>query len=142
MTSVRLSIAAAIGLLAFPVFSGAGHALVTEENFVSKTAGDLAALCSVAPTDKLYTAAINFCHGFGSGVYGTLATAQRVNRGPKRVCVPDGTTRNGAIASFISWVGGAPRRAALPVLDGIAAFLMETYPCSGGTQSSRTRRTS
>lgn len=140
MTPFRLAAAVAVGLLALPALSGTGEALVTEDNFVSKTTGDLAALCGAAPTDRLYTAAINFCHGFGSGAYGALATVQRVNPRMKRFCVPDHVTRNEAIASFIAWTGANPRRAALPVLDGIIAFLIDSYPCGKAKSGQTTGR--
>ncbi len=140
MKPFRLSVAVAVGMLALPALSGTGRALVTEDNFVSRTTGDLAALCSAAPSDRLYTAAINFCHGFGSGAYGALATVQRVNPRLKRFCVPDGVTRNEAIAAFISWTGANPQRAGMPVLDGITAFLTESYPCSKTNNGSTTRR--
>jgi hypothetical protein len=129
MRPVRPFAVLAVGLLTMPVLTGTGHALVSEDNFISRTTGDLATLCSAAPTDKLYTAAVNFCHGFGAGVYGALATAQQANPQSKRFGVPPNMTRNEAIAAFVSWSGGSPRRAALPVLDGIAAFLTESYPC-------------
>ena len=53
--------------LALTVLSNTGHAALTEQSFVSKTTGDLVALCSASPSDNLYTAAMNFCHGFGAG---------------------------------------------------------------------------
>jgi len=55
---------------------------VTEDQFGLRNTGDLAALCSAPSTDRLYTAAINFCQGFGAGAYGVLAEVQRAE--PKR----------------------------------------------------------
>ena len=37
-----------------------------------RSTGDLIELCTAAPTDPMGTAALNFCHGFGVGVYRVL----------------------------------------------------------------------
>jgi len=141
MNLTRLSAALAAGLLSTLVFTGNAGAAVTEENFVSRTTGDLAALCSAAPTDPLYTAAINFCHGFGAGTYGVLASAQQADSRLKMFCAPGNLTRNEAVAAFVAWAGGKPERAALPSVDGVVGFLTETYPCSKAGAAAPTRRT-
>jgi hypothetical protein len=61
--------AAALLAAALPL---SGHAAVTEENFLVRTTADLVALCTAERGDPLVTAALNFCHGFGVGVYQTL----------------------------------------------------------------------
>ena len=130
MISFRLSMVVTAGLLAVPILAGTGHAEVTEANFISKTTGDLAALCSAPSTDRFYTAAINFCHGFGAGAYGMLASAQQADPQLSLFCAPPGLTRDEAVKAFISWVGSDPDRMALPAVDGIAAFLTTSYPCA------------
>ena len=136
---VRASLGAVA--LALTVLSNTGHAALTEQSFVSKTTGDLVALCSASPSDSLYTAAMNFCHGFGAGTYTTLAAAQQANPKLRLFCTPPEITRNEAVAAFVSWAGGRTDRMALPPVDGIAAFLIETYPCPKTTTTAPTRRT-
>ena len=46
---------------------------------------------------------------------------------------------NEAVAAFVSWAGGQPGRAALSAVDGIAAFLTETYPCPDVAPTRRTK---
>jgi hypothetical protein len=141
MTAFRLPVSVTAGLIMLTAMSGTGHGAVTEEDFVSKTTGALASLCSAAPTDKLYTAAVNFCHGFGAGAYGMMAAAQQADPKLNLFCTPPDLTRNEAVAAIVSWAGGRPERAALPAIDGIAAFLTETYPCPKGANATPTRRT-
>jgi hypothetical protein len=113
---------------------------VTEDQFRLHNTGDLAALCSAATTDPLYTAAINFCHGFGAGTYGVLAEAQQADAKLRLFCPPEGITRNEAVAAFVSWAGADPARVAMPATDGVTAFLTQTYPCPGATRAAPGRR--
>lgn len=120
--------------------AGAARA-VTEDQFRLHNTGDLAALCSAATTDPLYTAAINFCQGFGAGTYGVLAEVQRAEPNLRLFCPPEGITRNEAIAAFVSWAGANPANAAMPATDGVAAFLRQTYPCPAAARAPEQRRT-
>jgi len=129
-----------LGMIGLAILSGTGQAAVTEDNFISKTTGDLVALCSAAPTDRLYTAAVNFCHGFGTGTYAVLASAQQADPNLRLFCPPQNITRNEAVAAFVSWAGGRPDRMALPAADGIAGFLTETYLCPKATGTAATGR--
>jgi len=140
MKSALVPLSLVAGLSAVTV-SGAAQADVTESNFISRTTGDLAALCSATPTDKLYTAAVNFCQGFGAGAYGVLASAQQADPNLRLFCPPQTVTRNEAVAAFVAWTGNNPQRMALPAVDGIAAFLTENYPCpsSAAAPNRRTR---
>jgi hypothetical protein len=141
MIAFRLPVSSLGGaLIALTASSGAGRAALTEDNFISKTTGDLSALCSAAPTDKLYTAAVNFCYGFGAGVYGILAAAQQADPKLKLFCAPPEVTRNEAVTAFIAWAGGKPERVSLPAVDGITKFLTETYPCKNTATDATTRR--
>jgi hypothetical protein len=140
MTGCRLPVSVTAGLIMLTAMSVTGRGAVSEEDFVAKTTGALASLCSAAPADKLYTAAVNFCHGFGAGAYGVLAAAQQADPTLKLFCTPPDLTRNDAVAAFVSWAGGRPERAALSAVDGIAAFLTETYPCPKGAVVAPTRR--
>jgi len=116
----------AFGMLSY---AGVARAELTENHFVVRTTGDLAALCNSPKTDRLYTAAVNFCQGFGVGTYGAFMAVQKANPRIHAFCVPDSVTRDQAGAAFVAWVGNDPDRSALPPTDGIAAFLHETYPC-------------
>ena len=111
---------------------------VTEDQFRLHNTGDLAALCSAPTTDPLYTAAINFCYGFGAGAYSVFGAAQQAYPKGGLFCPPKDITRNDAVAAFVAWAGGSPDRAALPAVDGIAEFLNQTYPCAKATHR-RTR---
>jgi hypothetical protein len=141
MITLRLPAFAGAALISLTTISGAEQTAITENNSISRTTGDLAVLCSAAPTDRLYTAAVNFCYGFGAGAYGVFAAAQQANPNLRLFCAPPGITRNEAVAAFVSWAGGKPERAALPAVDGIAAFLTETYPCPKATTATPHRRT-
>jgi len=129
-----------LGMIGLAVLSGTSQAAVTEDNFISKSTGDLVALCTAAPTDRLYTAAVNFCHGFGAGTYAVLASAQQADPKLRLFCSPPNVTRNEAIAAFVSWAGARPDRMTLSAVDGIAGFLTETYPCPTATGTAATGR--
>ncbi len=118
------------------------RAAVTEDQFVARTAGDLAALCSADPSDRLYTAAVNFCHGFGAGTYGVLSEVENANPKVRLFCAPQvQPTRNEVVAAFVSWTHAQPARAVMPAVDGVAAFLADTYPCPKPAGRPASRRT-
>lgn len=121
------------------LMAGAVHAAradVTEDNFHMRTTGDLVALCSAAPADRMMTAAVNFCHGFALGTYRVLAEVDSARRGPKLVCLPTpAPTRNDAIAQFVAWARESPERLSLPPADGLIGFAREQYPCPRGQRS-------
>lgn len=109
------------------------YAAVTEESFQLRTTGDLVELCSASPSDPMGTAALNFCQGFGVGVYRVLQEAERARRSPHLFCVPGpGPTRNEAIASFVRWARANPDQMTRPPQDGVAAYLAAQYPCPRG----------
>jgi hypothetical protein len=112
---------------------------VSQDQFRLNNTGDLAALCSASTTDPLYTAAINFCHGFGAGTFGVLAEVQRAEPKFRLFCPPESVTRNEAVAAFVSWAGADPANAAMPATDGVAAFLRQTYPCPASATPERRR---
>jgi hypothetical protein len=120
---------AVLGVTALPA---TGNAVVSEDAFLVRTTGDLVELCEAAPTDTFYTAAINFCHGFSSGVYRVLeeenmATARHM------FCMPDPAPhRNDAIAAFVKWADANPTEKNQPPTDGIASYLMKNFPCARG----------
>ena len=108
----------------------AGHAAVTEDTFQLRSTGDLLELCSITPQDRLGTAALNFCHGFGIGAFRVLQEVQSV-RGLRMFCVPDPVpTRSDALTAFVAWGKANPGKLDLPPQDGVVAFLSSQYPCT------------
>jgi Rap1a immunity proteins len=116
------------------VISGTtAQAAVTEDSFQVRSTGDLVELCSAAQYDPLYTAAINFCHGFAVGVFRVLEEEDMARRSGHMFCLPKTTmTRNEGVASFVQWARTKPNHLALPAADGIAQFLSQQYPCPRG----------
>jgi hypothetical protein len=111
----------------------AGHAAVTEDSFLLRSTGDLIDLCTVAQPDPLYTAASNFCQGFGVGVFRVLEAQDTVRRTNHMFCLTNkAMTRNEALASFVQWGKANPNQMAQPATDGIALFLSQQFPCPRG----------
>ena len=109
---------------------GPGHAAVTQDTFTLRSTGDLVELCTAAPSDPMGTAALNFCHGFGVGVYRVLEEVEATHRA-RTYCMPEPMpTRNETLASFVQWTKANPDTLAMPPQDGIAAFLAKQYPCA------------
>lgn len=105
------------------------HAAVTEDLFTVRSTGDLIELCTAAQSDPMATAALNFCHGFGVGVYRVLEEVEMARK-IRTFCLPDPMpTRNEALASFVQWSKANPNELAKSPQDSIAAFLAKQYPC-------------
>jgi len=126
---MRQSIAALVvlGVLALP--AGARSA-PTEQTFVVRTTGDLAALCAdTSASDPMMTAAQNFCEGFMVGAYQVLQQVD-VARAKRAFCVPTPPpTRTAAIASFVQWAQANPSETARAPADGVFEFLTQRFPC-------------
>lgn len=120
----------AITFFAGALTAGTSEAAVTEDDFLVRTTGELVNLCSADRRDPLMTAAVNFCHGFGVGVYRVLAEEQAAQHGSKLFCVPNPTpTRNETISAFVQWAKANPSHLSEPPDDGIADFLVQRFPC-------------
>ena len=79
-----------------------GRAAVTQDTFMVRSTGDLIELCTVAPSDPMGTAALNFCHGFGVGVYRVLEELESARK-DHMFCMPATMpTRNEALAELRS----------------------------------------
>jgi hypothetical protein len=110
-------------------YCGSARAAVTQETFLVGSTGDLIELCTAAPSDPMGTAALNFCHGFGVGVYRVLAEIEMARK-VHTFCLPEPMpSRNEALASFVQWAKANPNDLAMPPQDGVAAFLSKQYPC-------------
>jgi hypothetical protein len=116
-------------LLASAAALAPARAQVVEDNFQLRSTGDLVALCGSQSTDRLFTAAQNFCQGFAVGTYRTLLAEQAAQ--PAKLFCPSAQmpTRTQAMADFVTWANASPARLQLSVVDGIAAFLVEKLPC-------------
>ena len=108
----------------------AGWAAVSESTFEVRNAGDLTELCSASPSDPLYTAAINFCHGFAVGAFNVLQE-QEMAESRHLFCMQNPMpTRNEGIARFVQWAHANPNQMARPATDAIAAFLSQQFLCA------------
>lgn len=112
---------------------GPTRAALTEDSFILHNTGDFVDLCSAAQTDRLYTAAMNFCEGFAVGVYRVLEEQDMARRSGHMFCVPDpAPSRDQGIANFVAWAKADPKRLQLSAPDGIAMYLSTQYPCPRG----------
>ena len=105
----------------------AGPAVAAEEeDYLLKTAGNLAALCG-APTD---VSAIHMCHGFLVGV-NRVFEAVGQGLGDPLYCLPtDGSASRDTIArDFAAWVAATPDAASMSPSDGLLRWVRATYPC-------------
>jgi hypothetical protein len=126
MRRTYILFALSLGGAAFPA---AGRAGVTQDSFLLRSTGDLADLCAAAPNEALGTEALNFCEGFGLGVYRVLAEVDAA-RGTHTFCMPTPMpTRNEALEGFVRWARANPDQSAQTPQDGIATFLSSQYPC-------------
>lgn len=121
----------ALSAAALLATAAAQAAPVSRDDFVLGTTANLVTLCSATPTDPLYTAAMNFCHGFAVGTYRAVADEQAASRSKHRMfCPPAQTqTRDQAIASFVQWASARPKTLESSPTDGIVEYLIAQYPC-------------
>jgi hypothetical protein len=106
------------------------RAAVSQDSFLLKDTGALVEICSADKSDPLYTAAINFCHGFGVGVFRVLRAVDARKSSQPLFCLPNPMpTRNAALTAFIQWAKADSNRLTQPPEDGLAAFLSQQYPC-------------
>jgi hypothetical protein len=112
--------------LLLPGLAGA----VTEEDFKARTTQEILNLCTASPKDPLYTAAVNFCHGFLVGAYRYYAAENSGPGGERLVCFSDPPpTRDQGIAMFIEWAKAHPEFKDDAPVDAEFRFLMEKWPC-------------
>lgn len=114
------------------ILPATGYAAATEADFQLRTTGDLVDLCAARPSEAMGTAALKFCHGFALGVYRVLEEQQMASQHARLFCVQGPTpSRNEAIADFVQWARATPSVMSQPPTDGIAAYLVHMFPCSG-----------
>jgi hypothetical protein len=129
-------IAVACFVLAAVSAPSLSRATPTEDNFLIRNTGDLVTLCTSQPTDPLYTASQNFCHGFTIGMYQAIMAEQAALKVPFICVQPQMPTRNDAIAAFVTWAQASPPRLQTAAVEGLASFLAERMPCKSGRRAS------
>ena len=119
-----------------------GRAALTQQNFQLRTTADLVDLCSATQSDPMYTAGINFCHGFAVGVFRTLTEADAARHPSRRTfCMTEpAPSRDEGIASFVQWAKTNQGQLDQPPADAIAVFLSQRYPCPQSTASKKAVR--
>jgi hypothetical protein len=109
---------------------GAPAGATTPDNFVLHNAGDLVSVCTAAPSDPLYTGAVNFCQGFVVGVVSSLGELAKGHTQQGLFCLPSPMpTRTETITSYVQWASAKEERLNMPTTDSVAQFLAERYPC-------------
>lgn len=129
------TLACGIALLGAAAASSPASA-ATPENFSLRSAADLVAICSVAPSDGASSAAAGFCHGFVVGVYRTLEVVQEARPAARMFC-PAGAmpSRTEAISAYVTWAGARSDQQSKTPQDSIAEYLAATYPCPAEERS-------
>jgi Ssp1 endopeptidase immunity protein Rap1a len=127
-STVRQTIVAAVFIAAA---GGAQAAPVSRDDFLIATTGNLVTLCSAAQADPMYTAALNFCHGFTVGTYRAIVAEEAASKAKHKLfCPPEQTqTRDQAVAGFVQWASARPNTLASSPTDGIVEYLSTQYPC-------------
>ncbi len=117
-------------MAALAAFANPGMA-VEPVHFEVRNNADLVALCSARPHEANYVAAINFCHGFGVGTYRMVEIEEAASRSKhKKLCASQAaTTRDQAIAGFVTWASDKPKTMNSPPSDGFSEYLYATFPC-------------
>jgi hypothetical protein len=116
----RLPLLATLAFVALPLPAQAQRAV----DLHARTAGELAALCSVNPREPAADAKLNYCHGFAQGVVDV-----ELMHG-KPFCWPSPPpSRDATLAQFVRWVRAQPDRERANPVNGLMQFLRETYPC-------------
>jgi hypothetical protein len=101
-----------------------------EEDFHVKTAEDIADLCSTPATDPVYTAAVNFCHGYLVGAFGFYQALMAKPGHRAFVCVPEPKpSRNVVIDRLLAWLKAHPEYRGENPINATFKFLAEAYPC-------------
>ena len=119
--------------LALMALAGQAQAQMTPDDFTIRTTADLVKLCDTPENDKLHTAAVQFCLGYGSGVYQSWQLHQSGSRARPLFCAPgDPPPRADTMQKFIGWAKASPTVGAIAPAAGVLQYLMETYPCPAG----------
>jgi hypothetical protein len=101
-----------------------------EKVFIVGSTADIIDLCTTAPDDPLYTAAIHFCQGYLVGAYAYYNAANSGPEGDRLVCLPDPAPSRNAVADmYVKWAKAHPERMKEAPVDSLFMFLTEQWPC-------------
>jgi hypothetical protein len=105
---------------------------VDTSDFAAKTTADLYRVCSVAPSDPLHLAAIEFCEGFFVGAVSYHdAVTDRENL-KRLVCYPPNVTRDDGVLAFLEWAAKNKDNQKFmsdPAVFGAVRGLAAKWPC-------------
>lgn len=105
-------------------------AAAQQQDFLVQSTADIVDLCTTAPDDPLYTAAIHFCHGYLVGAYAYYAAQAAGPEGDRLVCFSDPPpSRNDAVGMYVSWAKAHPEQMNAAPVETLFMFLTEKWPC-------------
>jgi len=105
-------------------------AATEQQDFIVDSTDDIVDLCTTAPDDPLYTAAIHFCQGYLVGAYAYYDALASGPEGVRLVCFPDpAPSRDAAIDMYVKWAKAHPEHMKEAPVDTLFMFLTEKWPC-------------
>ena len=105
-------------------------AAITSEEFQLRSGADIVALCATPASDRLYTAAVHMCHGFGAGTYQTIMAVTRHEKVTPVICAPDPVpSRNETVGRFLEWARRNPQYLTEPAVETMGRFFITEFPC-------------
>lgn len=93
------------------------------------SAGALAEICTVAPSDADSAAELGFCYGFFEGAIRYHQALSGTDKKQHLVCAPAGTTRQQAVEVFVSFVQENPEYNSEAPIDTVIRSLVAHWPC-------------
>jgi hypothetical protein len=106
-----------------------GARATTDDDFLVRNTRDLVDLCTTPESDPLYTAAINFCHGY---LVAAFHYHEELNAKAKHknLCLPNPRpTRTEGVRHFIEWTKANPQYDDEAPVETLVKFLVEKWPC-------------
>ena len=118
LTMIKFSIAVLAATMATTAFS---------QNLPKSKEASTAAMVELC-SQKNDPVALNFCYGFGEGVFQANVTASKSNSATT-VCLPAQATRAQLLDDFIAWTRKTPEVANWYASDAIMRYLNDTFSC-------------
>ncbi len=114
----------------FLLIPALASAAAQQQDFIVDSTDDIIDLCTTAPDDPLYTAAIHFCQGYLVGAYAYHSAANSGPEGDRLVCLPDPAPSRNAVADmYVQWAKAHPEQMKEAPVDTLFMFLAEKWPC-------------
>jgi hypothetical protein len=105
-------------------------AAADQQDFIVDSTDDIVDLCTTAPNDPLYTAAVHFCHGYLVGAFAYYDALASGPEGVRLVCFPDpDPSRNAVIDMYVEWAKAHPEHMNQAPVETLFMFLTEKWPC-------------